>query len=158
MIMPLSSGQDQILRAIQAYNPGRVGSRGLVALLDSMKDVAAAYSLPDIKTAQLTDLTTIQMAYMGTGVLYGVFATSNIATLSHIVLVSDGATAIHLAALKVPPRIASGVRSAAACFFWGDTTGVGVPIATDLRCTAFSAADGTTAAAAGLNVTLYYGT
>jgi len=141
------------------YNTGRVGMAALRGVLDGVRQSqpSADQGNPALSSTAGTLNGTAQTLRASAGRLYLIRVVNTSAAAVNVVL-GDGGDTIIVGGCTVPALIvASGsiaaIPGVTEVAFHGSPQGAGQAILTDLRVRAFTSADGTTGAAAGVTVT-----
>jgi len=148
--MSLKVGTEHSFRAAAAYHKGKVGSRGLDALLETLKDSISSDDGPavnprkSIKTAQTSTPAEVKGS---AGVLYGVRVTTGTLAVAGSTAVADVIVQITDNDIVIA-SVKCGYSEAAEAYFYGGDGAVGITCATDIEVKAVQAADGSSNPAA----------
>lgn len=139
------------------YNTGRVGMGALRGIIDAVRQAQPSVDQGSPALSSITDATsTAQTLRASSGRLYLVRIVNTTAA-AIVVVFTDGGNTIVVGGATVPAQIAASGSIAAIpgvseVTFFASPQGAGQAILTDLRVRAFLSSDGTTTAAAGVNV------
>jgi len=145
--MAVSKATMEALLQRRSRLTGNVGDEGLRGLFHALAQAGAAFSFGDLRVTLVEDVDdTAQTARAQAGKLFGLWVVNGTAS-AVTVLASEANTAARVVGAVMVEANESGEA-----YFFADTTGVGADFATSLELFGYLASDGTTTAAAGLDV------